>query len=209
MLDDGLLAMQVDGLLADARQPGYDTAGAQASAIRTRSAIVAADAALGELLRTLDLSLWTVALLSHCEAWPVYTTLDPAEAGVEVYGLLDQGALLQTAAEVALPEGEPWSLVRAGHGPGGQPRLLAPPGYCFAAMGQAATAEATSEPAADATPDAAAETATPPPPTRASARFGGFLLAVGAGALGGVRLSALSPAQLAGQLARLAAGESA
>ncbi len=44
---------------------------------RGRGAVKAVDVALGLLLRGLDLSAWTVVLLSDSEVWPAYAVLDP------------------------------------------------------------------------------------------------------------------------------------
>ncbi|MHB0878016.1 MAG: hypothetical protein ACYC5O_18430 [Anaerolineae bacterium] len=178
--DSGLLSLQETTLIADERQGGYSLALAGASALLVRQAVKAVDAALALLLRRLDLSAWTVALLSDGEAWPVHTALDPAEAGMTAPRLYDGGAVMETATAVALPESEAWAGTLVGVGPAGgsNTRLLAPAGYVFAAAGS--------------------------PLPRATVRAGGFLLATGGGLAGGVRLSTLTPARLALYLAHLA-----
>lgn len=183
--DSGLLALEAATLLADERQSGYSVAAAEESLRAVRAAVKALDAALGLLLGGLDLGAWTVALLSDSEVWPAYAVLDPSAAGASGVRLYDGGAIMQAGAAVTLPETEDWAGAQVGVGPDGSgaARVLAPAGRVFAAAGMS--------------------------PPRATPHAGGFLLAVGGGVGGGVRLSPSSPPQVARYLARLAGQEQA
>lgn len=179
--DTMLLSLEEAMLIADERQEGYSAAAAAASAQLVRVAVMALDTALGALLSRLDLSAWTVALLSDSEAWPVHGRLDASETGATPLEWHDGGAIVQVRGEVALPANEPWPDTTVGDAPGGAGlRLLAPPGYVFASPGMVMP--------------------------RATARAGGFLLAVGSGIAGPERLAPMTPGQLTQYLASLAPG---
>ncbi|MGI6207072.1 MAG: hypothetical protein ACOYEW_02565 [Anaerolineae bacterium] len=177
---DGLLSLQVGHLLAEPRQPGYDPEAAAHFASLWQASLRGLDAALGRVLNRVDLSAWRVALVSTCEAWAVYERLDPG-AIPGASAPLAGNAILQAEGEVALPEGEPWSGVQMGRGPGGEVRFLAPAGYVFL-------------PADGALP-------------RAVIRPGGFLLAVGAGMAAGTRMPSMQPASAGAMLSDRRAGD--
>ncbi len=175
LADDAWLSFQVDELLADDRQPGYDPEAALAFSRAWRVALGGLDVALGRLLNGLDLARWSVFLISTGEVWPLFAALDPAEVGPGTRAL-DAGAVLELPAAAVLPEGEAWAPVQEGRSPNGQARRLqAPAGYAFAP--------------------------TDAPLARGGLRPGGFLLAAGRGLERGLRVPALTPAEAGDMIA--------
>ncbi len=175
LLLDGLLPLETGYLVADPAQPGYGAEAALAYAALWTTALRALDAGLGRLLRQVDLATGTLVLAATADVWAVHARLDPAEV-LGPTTVLAGGALLESEAGLALPEGEAWQQVRVGRAPGpnGGVRLLAPPGHAFAA----------------------ADGLLP----RAVPRPGGFLLGLGRGLAEGSRLKSMAPEWAAGLL---------
>jgi len=129
---DGLLTLETRFLLVDPLQEGYSAESALAYAEVRQTALRGLDAAVGRVLRRLDLTSWSVLVASTGEAWAVHSRLDPAELSAPVT-VLPGAALLEGDAGLSLPEDDAWQSVRLGQDPQGQGkvRLLAPPGYAF------------------------------------------------------------------------------
>lgn len=182
LLLDGLLPLEIGHLLVHPEQPGYDPEAALDYASLWATALRALDAGLGRLLRQVDLATWTVVVASTADVWAVHARLDPAEV-LGPTTVLAGGAILESDGGLALPEGEIWQQVRVGRAPGvgGGVRLLAPPGYAFAAG------------------DDALPRAVPQP--------GGFLLGLGRGLAEGGRVKSMAPEWAAGLLRDLREGD--
>lgn len=181
LLLDGLLPLETGFLLAHPEQPGYSAEAALDYANLWQTALRAFDAALGRLLRQIDLAAWTVVVGSTCDAWAVHARLDAAEV-LGPTTILAGGAVLQSDGGVVLPEGEAWQQVRVGQDPdgAGRVRLQAPPGYAFADEGD--LPRAVPQPAA-------------------------FLLGLGRGLARGARVASMAPAWAAELLRGLQRGD--
>jgi len=181
LLLDGLLPLETGFLLVHPEQEGYGAEAALDYADRWQTALRAFDAALGRLLRQIDLAAWTVVVGSTCDAWAVHARLDAAEV-LGPTTILAGGAVLQSDGGVVLPEGEAWQQVRVGQDPdgAGRVRLQAPPGYGFADEGN--LPRAVPQPAA-------------------------FLLGLGRGLARGMRVASMAPAWAAELLRGLQTGD--
>lgn len=181
LADDGLLCLQADGMMIDERQPGFSEEWAWMSAQTWHQALLALDATLGWLLRRLDISAWSLALVSTCNLWPVFAALNLTEVQASWCRALAGGAIAEVGTDATWPTDGIWAQVQIGRAPksANRLRLVAPEGYCFLTADQRLP--------------------------RATPRPGGFFLGLGQNLPDGVRLQPFDPFQLGRLLARLAA----